>query len=84
MSYIFFVALLVGATAQFFYHRILISCLFPVLLYVACSTFIEFLIPHHGGGASFWPIDILFAGPLAGVGGVCGALLTIKYLKSKK
>jgi hypothetical protein len=81
MIYIFLVAVLVGATAQFFIRHKVISCLAPVVVYVSFSTFYEFLIPRHGGGASLWPIDILFVAPVTAVGGAVGALLTIVYLR---
>ncbi len=45
------------------------------LAYVAWSVYNQFFVPHiPGGGASFWPIDIVFAGPCSASGAAAGHL----------
>jgi uncharacterized membrane protein len=47
----------------------------------------EFLIPYQGGGASFWPIALIFGGfygAVAGGFGVLAGLLVKKILAKSK
>ena len=83
-------SMLGGATLHFLFHRIVVSSLVPLVCFVSRSVHNEFFVPYQGGGASFWPLDIVFAGPIAVPGGFVGALLVIKlfgvhdYIFSKK
>lgn len=71
-------AILGGAVLQILFGRIVISTLAPLFCYVSWSVHNEFFVPYQGGGASFWPLDIFFAGPTAACGGFAGAILVIK------
>jgi len=72
-----------GAVVQRLFGRIVVSIFVPIFCYVAWSVHNEFFVPYQGGGASFWPIDIIFATPAAGGGGFVGALLAIKLFGAR-
>ncbi len=44
----------------------------------------EFLLPHHGGGASTWPVALVFGGFYGAVTGGLGVVIASSYLKRKK
>jgi hypothetical protein len=73
-------AILAGAVIQILLGRIFISTLVPLFGYVSWSVHNEFFVPYQGGGASFWPLDIAFAGPVAACSGFAGGFLAIKIL----
>jgi hypothetical protein len=75
---IFVLALLSGAVVQFAFKSVIAAAVLPVLCYAAWSVHHEFFVPYQGGGASFWPLDIVFVGSVAGTGGGIGALLMKK------
>ena len=74
-------AILGGAILQILFGRIVISGLVPLFCYVSWSVHNEFFVPYQGGGASFWPLDIVFAGPATACGGFAGAFLVIKLFR---
>ncbi|MDR2239307.1 MAG: hypothetical protein LBE33_02590 [Zoogloeaceae bacterium] len=76
---LFLAALIGGGIVQRITKSKAASVFLPFLAYVAWSVYHEFFVPYQGGGASFWPIDIFFAGPVAAVGGGVGASLAIKF-----
>jgi hypothetical protein len=71
-------AILAGVVIQILLGRIVISTLVPFFGYISWSVHNEFFVPYQGGGASFWPLDIAFAGPVAACSGFAGAFLAIK------
>jgi hypothetical protein len=83
MNNLFLLSLFGGAVVQRLFGRVVVSIFVPIFCYVAWSVYNQFFVPYHGGGASFWPIDIIFAGPVAGVGGFIGSLLAIKFFGAR-
>lgn len=76
MLTLFLVALVAGGVIQRFTQRLLLTAGLGFLGYVAWSIVREFMVPYAGGGASFWPIDIFFAGPVAAVGAGTGGAIS--------
>jgi hypothetical protein len=83
MSYVFFSALISGLIAQLIFGRVVVSIVIPIIGYIAWSVFNEFFVPYQGGGASFWPLDMVFACPVAGAGSALGTFLAIVVFKAR-
>lgn len=83
MSYVFFAALISGVLAQLIFGRVAVSIFIPIIGYIAWSVFNEFFVAYQGGGASFWPLDMVFACPVAGAGGALGTFLAIVVFKAR-
>jgi len=80
---LFLLGIISGTVAQYLFRRLEVSTALPLLGYIAWSTYQEFFVPYKGGGASFWPLDIIFAGPAAAMGGAIGAFIAIKLFNAK-
>jgi hypothetical protein len=50
------------------------SLLFPTAAFVALVLFVEFVLPYGGGGASMWPLALIFGIPLCFAVSVFGLL----------
>ena len=81
MLEIFLIALVSGALLQPFTKSVVITGVLGFSGYVVWSVYNEFFVPYAGGGASFWPIDIFFAGPYSGIGAAVGGYVTSKLFK---
>ncbi len=73
MGPLFLLAVIGGAFSQRLPKRVELTALLGFFNFVAYSVYLEFFVPHRGGGASFWPIDIFFGGPYAAFGAGVGA-----------
>jgi len=49
----------------------------PTVIFVALILLDEFVLPYHGGGASMWPLALLFGIPTALAGSVLGTLIAL-------
>lgn len=47
----------------------------PLLWVAGIILYQEYMLPYVGGGASMWPVALLFAGSTAALCGIAGALL---------
>lgn len=57
------------------FKRQWVSVTVPVVCFVAFVLFDAYVLPYRGGGASMWPIAILFGAPVAVVGGLVGVFV---------
>ena len=55
---------------------ILISAITPITIFSLLILYEEYFLPYQGGGASMWPIAILFGGTTAAFCGVVGYSIT--------
>lgn len=83
MFALFIASFIGGAIAQRLFGRLAVSISLPLVAYVLWSTYQEFFVPYSTGGASFWPIDMFFAGPVAAFGGALGAFAVIKFSQAR-
>jgi hypothetical protein len=59
------VAFLVAFAVQWFKRWWWLSVWLPTVGFVALILFDEFVLPYRGGGASMWPLALLFGVPFA-------------------
>ena len=74
----FAAGVVVSGALRFFIRRTAAPLVVPIALYIAFSVVNEFVLPYRGGGASFWPLDILFIGPPILLGSWLGVFLVGK------
>ena len=72
---IFLVSMAVAAVLHWALDSILLSVSLPTLGFVGHVLFVVFVKPYEGGGASMWPVALLFVGISAGVGALIGSLM---------
>ena len=84
MQELFFIALVSGVLLQIFTKNVVVTGVLGFFGYVAWSVYHEFFVPYAGGGASFWPIDIFFAGPCSAIGATVGGYVTSKLFGKKR
>jgi hypothetical protein len=58
---------------------LLASCVVPFFV-----LFAEFVLPYMGGGASMWPIALMFGGCYGFASGGLGVLIALAVIKIKK
>lgn len=73
MQTVVLIAMFGGALFQIFIKSIARTAFLGFLGFVAYSVYLEFFVPYRGGGASLWPLDIVFAVPCAAFGAGLGA-----------
>jgi hypothetical protein len=56
-------------------NQFLLSLSVPVVCFVAFVLFDALVLPYRGGGASLWPIALMFGVPLILLGSLAGALV---------
>ena len=56
---------------------ILIGGAVPWFGFLAWLLYSEYFVPYQGGGASMWPVALIFAGSIAAVVGASAAGLTL-------
>lgn len=61
-----------------------ISFIASVLLPVLIIPFSEYVLPYQGGGASMWPIALIFGGIPAAFSGLLGWAMWNEVLSKKK
>ncbi len=71
---VFLFSIVVSAVLHWALGVLWISVLVPVLGFVGYVEFAEFTQPYQGGGASMWPLAVLFVAMAAGSGAYIGAL----------
>lgn len=55
---------------------VLLGAALPWLGVLAWLLYNEYFVPYQGGGASMWPIALIFAGSIAAAVGAAAAALT--------
>lgn len=75
MSAIFFISLAGGMLVQLLTRHLPLNTVLGFVSYAAYSIHQEFFMPYTGGGASFWPLDLIFGGASATMGALGGAWL---------
>ena len=73
-----------GAALQLLFRRLPVSIVVPAVVLSLWILFTEFLQPYKGGGASMWPIAVLFIIIYSVVGASCGALPIAAITKTGK
>lgn len=81
MQLIILLSLVSGSITQLIFRKYAVSAAIPVFGYLMWSAHREFFGPHSGGGASFWPLDIVFAIPVIIVLCFIGAFVCEKAVK---
>lgn len=56
----------------------------PVVCFVAYVLLDVYALPYRGGGASMWPIAILFGAPVAFAGGLLGFFIGRRFWKPRQ
>lgn len=79
---IFVLAFVLGLVLQRKGKRLWVSITAPVACFVAFVLFDAYVLPYRGGGASMWPIAILFGAPVVAAGGLLGFLVARRFSKS--
>ena len=76
---VFFILFILGLLISFGLQRWLgitvISLSVPSIGFIGYVLFCEFVLPYRGGGASMWPIALLFGIPVVLTGSACGLFL---------
>jgi hypothetical protein len=73
----FFVGLVLRLRSMHMFKAWLLSCcVIPIFV-----LFSEFVLPYMGGGASMWPIALLFGGIFGAISGGLGTIIASIYLK---
>jgi hypothetical protein len=78
---LFFAALVVSGTLQCFITRAWLAFLIPFILFVAFVLIDAYVLPYRGGGASMWPIAIMFGGPTVLAGSGVAVLIAVQFRK---
>lgn len=63
--------------------RLLYAVSAPVVCVVALVLVDAYVLPYRGGGASMWPIAILFGAPVAFAGGLLGFIVGRRLEKQR-
>ena len=71
---LFGLAFAAGFILQRTVRRRWLSVAAPVAGFISFVLFNEYALPYRGGGASMWPLAILFGAPVALLGSFLGAL----------
>jgi amino acid transporter len=61
-----------------------VSIAAPVVCSVLFVLFDAYVLPYRGGGASMWPIAVLFGAPVAVGGGLLGVVIARRLDKSRQ
>ena len=69
---LFLLAFVLSLVLHLTIGRMLVSLSVPVVCFVLFVLFDSYVLPYRGGGASMWPIAIIFGAPVAFLGGVYG------------
>ena len=72
---LFVLGMLISIGLQQWSGRALISLIVPPVAFTGYILFNEFVLPPRGGGASMWPIALLFGIPIVLGGSLVGVLL---------
>jgi hypothetical protein len=59
-----------------------LSILAPVVTFIAFLLFDAYVLPYRGGGASMWPIAVMFGSPIALLGAIFGVVVA-RSLKTR-
>lgn len=73
------VAFFVAFVLQWFKRWAWLSVSVPAAGFVALILFDEIVLPYRGGGASMWPIALLFGVPTAILGSCLGLLFAALF-----
>ena len=72
---LFILGLLISLGLQRWLRSGLISLSVPSIGLISYVLLCEFVLPYRGGGASMWPIALIFGIPLVLTGSACGLFL---------
>jgi len=78
---LFLAAITLSGVLRFFISRAWPALLTPLALFVAFVLFDAYVLPYRGGGASMWPIAIIFGGPVILAGSIVGILIAAQLRK---
>lgn len=69
---IFVLSFVVALALRWFGCLRKLSVLTPPVAFIACILFDAYVLPYRGGGASMWPVAVIFGAPVALLGALCG------------
>jgi hypothetical protein len=75
------IAFLIGLVLRICGRHMLIAWLFSCCVIPVFVLTSEFILPYMGGGASMWPIALLFGGIYGAISGGLGTIVASIYLK---
>lgn len=81
---IFVVAFILALALQRKGKSLRFSVTVPVVCFVAFVLFDAYVLPYRGGGASMWPIAILFGAPVVFAGGLLGFFAGRRFGKPRQ
>lgn len=81
---IFVAAFILALVLQHKGKRIGFSVTAPFICLVAFVLFDAYVLPYRGGGASMWPIAILFGAPVVLAGGLLGFFIGRRFWKTRQ
>ena len=81
---IFVVAFVLALVLQHKSKHLGFSVTVPVVCFVAFVLFDAYVLPYRGGGASMWPIAILFGAPVVLAGGLLGFFIGRRFWKPRQ
>ncbi|KPJ92614.1 MAG: hypothetical protein AMJ53_09010 [Gammaproteobacteria bacterium SG8_11] len=79
-----FIAGMVGLIARLLKVRPLKAWLIGCTIVPAFVLFVEFVLPYQGGGASMWPIALVFGGAYGAVSSAIGVFIAGLIVKGSE
>ena len=81
---IFVLAFILAFALQFTVKCQWVSITVPVVCFVGFVLFDAYVLPYRGGGASMWPIAIIFGVPVVVAGGLLGVNVGRRFIKPRQ
>src|SRR3989344_2917403 len=81
---IFVLAFILAFVLQFTVKCQWVSITVPVVCFVGFVLFDAYVLPYRGGGASMWPIAIIFGVPVVVAGGLLGVNVGRRFIKPRQ
>ncbi len=78
------IAGVVGLVARLLKVKPLNSWLLGCTIVPAFILFVEFVLPYQGGGASMWPIAIIFGGAYGAASSAVGVFIAGHFVKGSE
>lgn len=71
----------IGFAVGFFTNNKVLGGAIPWTAFLVLTLYMEYFVPYSGGGASMWPIAVLFAGTACFLLGFAGQIYSIQIKK---
>ncbi|HVJ65974.1 MAG TPA: hypothetical protein VM901_12010 [Bdellovibrionota bacterium] len=83
VNLIFLISAALGLGLMLWKGKPRFSVMVPVVIFSLDILIQEFVMPHKGGGASFWPIALIVVAMAAAFGGFTGSAIVTALRKRK-